>query len=129
MRRNGLVRAILAVGLVASVGALTMAAQDAHESLGPKDKKNAKGPAPLAALEASVIAKPKPELMGVHPRVYFTAAELDALKVKVHGVDKVEWAKVLTNIRALKVPPPPPPAELRRAQNEVAMGIIEAAFA
>ena len=128
MRRNGLAgAAILVVGMV--VCAPGLRGQDAHESLGPKDTKHAKGPAPLAELEASVIAKPKPELLGVHPRVYFTAAELAALKVKVHGMDKVEWAKVLTNIRALKVPAPPPPAELRRAQNEVAMGIIEAAFA
>jgi hypothetical protein len=126
MRRNGLVGAAI---LMVMVGAHSLTAQGAGESLGPKDKKNAKGPAPLAALEASVIAKPKAELIGVHPRVYFTSAELDALKVKVHGVDKAEWANVLTDIRALKVPPPPPPAELRRAQNEVAMGIAEAAFA
>ena len=43
-----------------------------HEALGPKDKKSAKGPAPLAALEQSVTATPKQELVGVHPRVYFT---------------------------------------------------------
>ena len=104
-------------------------AQDAHESLGPKDSTKAKGPAPLAALESSVIAKPKPELVGVHPRVYFTTAELDTLRTKVHGEDKAEWAGILTNIRALHVPAPPPPAETRRAQNEVGMGIIEAAFA
>src|SRR6202050_4754317 len=76
--------AILMVG-VAVVSSPALRAQDAHESLGPKDAKHAKGPAPLAALEASVIAKPKPELMGVHPRVYFTAAELDSLRAKVHG--------------------------------------------
>lgn len=104
-------------------------AQDAHESLGPKDSTKAKGPAPLAVLEPSVIAKPKPELVGVHPRVYFTTAELDTLRTKVHGEDKAEWAGILTNIRALHVPAPPPPAETRRAQNEVGMGIIEAAFA
>lgn len=115
------------VGLALSCG--LVAAQDAHESLGPKDKAGAKGPAPLAILESSVVAKPRPELMGVHPRVYFTAAELETLKKKVHGEDRAEWAKVLTNIRAMHVAAPPPPAETRRAQNEVGMGIAEAAFA
>ena len=104
-------------------------AQDAHESLGPKDTPSAKGKAPLLDLLATVKASPKDELAGVHPRVYFTDAELAALRLKVHGSDKAEWQRVLTNIRALKVPPPPPPAEQRRAQNEVAMGIAEAAFA
>ena len=104
-------------------------AQDAHESLGPKDTPSAKGKAPLLDLLATVKASPKDELAGVHPRVYFTDAELAALRLKVHGSDKSEWQRVLTNIRALKVPPPPPPAEQRRAQNEVAMGIAEAAFA
>src|ERR1035437_7896881 len=104
-------------------------AQDAHESLGPKDTPSAEGKAPLLDLLATVKASPKDELAGVHPRVYFTDAELAALRLKVHGSDKAEWQRVLTNIRALKVPPPPPPAEQRRAQNEVAMGIAEAAFA
>jgi hypothetical protein len=120
------------VGLLivsAMVLAVGTRAQDAHEALGPKDTKGAKGPGPLAGLEQSVIAAPKKELAGVHPRVYFTDAELIALREKVHGADKAEWAKVLTNIRATKVAAPPPPAELRRAQNEVAMGIAEAAFA
>ena len=124
MLRMGWVGAVLVVGLTAQAFA-----QDAHEALGARDTPGAKGPAPLAALQQSVIAKPKTELLGVHPRVYFTDAELAALRLKVHGVDKAEWAKVLTDIRATKVPAPPPPAELRRAQNEVAMGIVEAAFA
>jgi len=115
---------VLGLALTGSAGA-----QDAHESLGPKDTPSAKGKAPLLDLLATVKATPKAELIGVHPRVYFTDAELAALRLKVHGADKVEWQRVLTNIRALEVPPPPPPAELRRAQNEVAMGIAEAAFA
>ena len=104
-------------------------AQDAHESLGPKDNPAAKGKAPLLDLMATVTAEPKGDLVGVHPRIYFTDAELAALRLKVHGGDMAEWRRVLTNIRALKTPPPPPPAELRRAQNEVGMGIAEAAFA
>jgi hypothetical protein len=70
MRRNGLIGA----AVLLAMSATALWAQGAGESLGPKDAKHAKGPAPLAALEAGVIAKPRPELMGVHPRVYFTAA-------------------------------------------------------
>jgi len=106
-----------------------IAAQDAHESLGPKDNPKAKGKAPLLDLMATLPSSPRPELAGVHPRVYFTNSELDALRVQLHGSKKTEWQAVLGNIRALKVPAPPPPAELRRAQNEVGMGIVEAAFA
>ncbi len=120
---------MVVAGLVAVVCGRLAVAQDAHEALGPKDKKGAKGPAPLAALEQSVTVSLRPELVGVHPRVYFTDAELSALKTEVHGADKAEWAAVLQDIRATKVPAPAPPAEARRAQNEVAMGIVEAAFA
>jgi hypothetical protein len=104
-------------------------AQDAHESLGTKDTPNAKGKAPLLDLMATLPASLKPELVGVHPRVYFTDAELAALRTRLHGSEKAEWQADLGNIRALKVAAPPPPAEERRAQNEVGMGIVEAAFA
>jgi hypothetical protein len=116
---------VLAVLL--ACGAAT--AQDAHEALGAKDDPQSKAPSPLTAMMATLPSTLKPELAGVHPRVYFTAAELDALRVKAHGSRKAEWQAVLANIRALQVPAPPPPAELRRAQNEVGMGIAEAAFA
>jgi len=118
-------RVVLAVLL--ACGAAT--AQDAHEALGAKDDPQSKAPSPLTAMMATLPSTLKPELAGVHPRVYFTAAELDALRVKAHGSRKAEWQAVLANIRALQVPAPPPPAELRRAQNEVGMGIAEAAFA
>ena len=107
----------------------TAVGQDAHESLGPKDNPKAKRPAPLLDLMATLPASLKPELTNVHPRVYFTDAELSALRTRVHGEDRAEWQLVLKDIRALKVPAPPPPAETRRAQNEVGMGIVEAAFA
>lgn len=106
-----------------------MIAQDAHETLGAKDTPNAKGRSPLENLMETLPSTLKPELVGVHPRVYFTDAELAALRVRAHGPDAKEWHYVLTNIRALKTPPSPPPAEARRAQNEVGMGIVEAAFA
>ena len=70
------------LGLVLTGSAAT---QDAHESLGPKDTPSAKGKAPLLDLLGSVKASPKSELAGVHPRVYFTDAELAALGGKVGG--------------------------------------------
>jgi len=92
-------------------------------------KPKAKRVTPLVDLIATLPSSLKPELANVHPRVYFTDAELEVLRAKVHGPERAEWRLVLQNIRALKVAPPPPPAEERRAQNEVAMGIVEAAFA
>ncbi|MDE1163161.1 MAG: DUF4962 domain-containing protein [Acidobacteriaceae bacterium] len=112
---------------VAFVG--SACAQDAHESLGASVRKNAKGPAPLLEEMRTLPSSVKPSLAGIHPRVYFTDAELAGLKTEAHGAKAAEWKLVLSDIRALKTPPPPPPAELRRAQNEVAMGIAEAAFA
>lgn len=120
---------VVAAAVLALVMTGISKAQDAHEALGPKDNPTAQGRAPLEDLVATVKATPRPELAGVHPRLYFTAAELDALRQRVHGRDQAEWKRVLGNIRALHVPPPPPPAEQRRAQNEVGMGIAEAAFA
>ena len=104
-------------------------AQGVNEQLGASDTPHAKGKAPLVDLMATLPASLKPELMNVHPRVYFTDAELATLRERAHGADAAEWKRITANIRALKVPPPPPPAGERRAQNEVAMGIVEAAFA
>lgn len=105
------------------------AAQDAHEQLGASDSAQAKGSAPLVDLLATLPASLKPELANVHPRVYFSDAELGSLRQRAHGSGAAEWKRITEHIRALDVPPPPPPAEARRAQNEVAMGIAEAAFA
>jgi hypothetical protein len=114
---------------VLSLSVPALAAQDAQEALGAKDNPRAKAPSPLTAMMATLPSALKPALAEVHPRVYFTSAELDALRTRLHGPQRAEWEADLTNIRALHVPPPPPPAELRRAQNEVGMGIAEAAFA
>lgn len=122
-------RRVLTAALLGGVMAGVAVGQSADEELGASVKKNAKGPAPLLDLMAKLPSTLKPELAGVHPRVYFTSAELDALRRRAHGADAAEWKLVLTHIRALDTPPPPPPAEVRRAQNEVAMGIAEAAFA
>jgi hypothetical protein len=107
----------------------TVLAQDAHEALGPKDNPVAGGQHPLVGLMSSLNSKLRPELVGVHPRVYFTDAELAMLRQRAHGSEKELWARALGSVRALKGDPPPPPAETRRAQNEVALAIAEAAFA
>src|SRR5215471_7344473 len=104
-------------------------AQDAHEALGPRDNPAASGKHPLVQLMSSLNSKLRPELMGAHPRVYFTDAELATLRQRAHGSEKELWTRALGSVRALKGDPPPPPAETRRAQNEVALAIAEAAFA
>src|SRR6185369_13534425 len=69
----------------------------------------------------------KKELEGVHPRVFFTEAELARLRQKTK-TEKMLWETAVGRVRALTVEPPPPPAETRRAQNEVGLGLAEAAF-
>ena len=107
----------------------SVVAQDSHEALGPKDRPNQDAKPPLIDLMSSLNSKLRPELMGVHPRVYFTQEELAVLRQRAHSNGKETWARALGNIRALRGDPPPPPAEARRAQNEVALAIAEAAFA
>jgi Domain of unknown function (DUF4962)/Heparinase II/III-like protein len=105
------------------------AAQDANEALGPKDN-NARGAStPLLVEMKTLQSSLRPELVSVHPRVYFTSQELDTLQAKAHGPEKAWWQDQLKHLRALQGPPPPPPAETRRAQNDVAFAIAEAAFA
>ena len=102
-------------------------AQGAGEELGAKDT----GSKRTALLEEmrTLPSSLRPELVGVHPRVYFTGEELDKLKIKAHGPDRAMWQGVLANLRVLQGPPPLPPAEKRRAQNDVALAIAEGAFA
>jgi hypothetical protein len=86
-----------------------------------------KGEHPLAELMRSKPSSLKPELEGVHPRVFFTQDEIDALKAKAKTQSAL-WQAALRNVRALGAEPPPPPAEQRRAQNDVALAIAQAAF-
>ncbi|MCU1321112.1 MAG: hypothetical protein JWM43_761 [Acidobacteriaceae bacterium] len=104
-------------------------AQDQNESLGPKDNVRSNAPIPLVAEMKALHSAVRPELAGIHPRVYFTSTELDHLRTEAHGPQRVWWQQQLSHVRALQGPPPPPPAETRRAQNDVAFAIAEAAFA
>ncbi len=86
-----------------------------------------KGEHPLFELIKTKTSTLKPELKGVHPRVYLTQSEIDALKEKTKTQPEL-WQNALSRVRALTVEPPAPPAEERRVQNEVGIGIAEAAF-
>ena len=72
----------------------------------------------------------KPELVGVHPRVFVTKAGLEALRERARTTHRAEWSKVIENLAALKSPPPPAPGpQERRSQNNAAFAIAEASFA
>lgn len=106
----------------------TLAAQDAQELKAEREASaKLKGEHPLISVMKTKPSSLKKELEGVHPRVFLTQSEIEALKDKTK-TQKELWQTVLNSVRALKVEPPPPPAETRRAQNEVGIGIAEAAF-
>ncbi len=80
-----------------------------------------------------LIAQPvhlRPELEGVHPRVFVTAAGLDSLRERARTSHRALWEGVLQRLAAVQGPPPPPPGpQERRAQNVVAFAIAEIALA
>ncbi len=89
-------------------------------------------PAPAAAQDAvpsfdQLLAQPvalKPELAGVHPRVFVTAKEIEALRVRARTTHKDEWARALSTLTTVgQAPPPPPGPQERRSQNVVALQI------
>ncbi len=86
-----------------------------------------KGEHPLFELMKTKTSSLKPELKGVHPRVYMTQGDIDALKAKTKTQPEL-WNKAISTVRALTVEPAPAPAQERRVQNEVGIGIAEAAF-
>ena len=72
----------------------------------------------------------KPELVGVHPRVFVTKEGLGELRDRARGSHRAEWTRVLSNLAAMKgAPPPPPGPQERRSQNNVAFAIAESALA
>ena len=72
----------------------------------------------------------KPELVGVHPRVFTTSAELAALRTRAKTTHKAEWQRALATLVSLKEDPAPPPgSQERRAQNNVALQIAGTSFA
>ena len=103
--------------------------QDSRESLGTKEGKAGKGPHPLLALMEKNPASLRPELHGVHPRVFTTKAGLEELRQRAKTTHKDLWEKSLTNLVAMSEEPAVAPAQTRRHQNTTAIGIIGAALA
>lgn len=77
----------------------------------------------FADLVAQKVAL-KPELVGVHPRVFLTTKELETLRERAKTTHKDEWRRALASMPPVtEVPPPPPGSQERRAQNNVALAI------
>ena len=84
---------------------------------------------PFAELLAREV-RLKPELAGVHPRVFVTAAGLEALRERARTTHREDWQKVLASLPALAGDPPPPPGpQARRSQNNVAHAITGVSLA
>ena len=72
----------------------------------------------------------KPELVGVHPRVFVTSGELATLRTRARTTHKLEWDRALATLVSLtQAPPPPPGSQERRAQNNVALQIVGTSLA
>ncbi|HYJ86345.1 MAG TPA: DUF4962 domain-containing protein [Pyrinomonadaceae bacterium] len=133
--RRSLLPACVAVAALifltfAPVGDNPAFAQDAgelqREATAARTKK---GPHPLTQLMQTTNSRLRPELRGRHPRVYVTDAKLAVLRRRARTTHRDVWQLALQQMRALKVAAPAPPAEARRVQNEVGIGIAEAALA
>jgi hypothetical protein len=108
---------------------LPVSAQDAHELDQERTaSRKLKGEHPLIELMRTRKSTLRPELLGVHPRVYVTDKELAELRERAHTSHRELWQRALSHVRALESGPPPPPAEKRRQQNDVGIAIAEAAF-
>jgi len=126
MKSSGLFVALLAL-LLSSF--LSIVGQDVRELQEEKTTSpRVKGEHPLLALMRSRKSTLRPELVGVHPRVYVTDKEIEQLRQRAGTTHRELWQQVLAGVRALRGDPPPPPAQKRREQNDVGIAIAEAAF-
>jgi heparinase II/III-like protein/uncharacterized protein DUF4962 len=72
----------------------------------------------------------KPELVGVHPRVFVTKAELETLRGRARTTHRAVWERVTSRLAAMKgAPPPVPGPQERRSQNDAAFAIAEVSLA
>ena len=102
-----------ALALIISIFAVSGLAQDRQELEAERQASlKLKGEHPLIALGKSKPSSLKPDLAGVHPRVFLTQTELDKLKAKT-VIQKELWQTALSRVRALTVEPPKPPADPR----------------
>jgi len=131
MRPSPILRKLLVLcSVLSSLAApLPHFAQDSRELQQERTASNKlKGEHPLLELMRTRKSTLRPELKGVHPRVYVTDKELAELRQRSRTTHKELWQQALSHVRALAGDPAPPPAEARRQQNEVAIAIAEAAF-
>jgi len=127
---SGFGNCLILLVLLSCLPSATNFAQDQRELEAEKAKSSKlKGEHPLVELMRSRNSKLRPELMGVHPRVYVTGKEIDELRQRARTTHRELWQLTLRNVRALSVAAPPAPAQERRAQNEIGLGIAEAALA
>jgi len=85
---------------------------------------------PAFAHLSSRTVRLKPSLVGVHPRVFVTAAGLEELRERARTTHREDWQKVLAALPALASDPPPPPGpQARRSQNNVAHAIAGVSLA
>jgi hypothetical protein len=120
---------VIALVFAATIFPLASRAQDARELQQERTaSKKLKGEHPLLELMRTRNSSLRPELVGVHPRVYFTERELAELRKRARTSHRELWQRTLSNVQALADEPPPPPAQKRREQNAVGLAIAEAAF-
>ncbi|HUG53337.1 MAG TPA: DUF4962 domain-containing protein [Vicinamibacteria bacterium] len=85
---------------------------------------------PAFSLLVSRPVRLRPDLAGVHPRVFVTAAGLEELRRRARTTHREQWQKVLGALPALAGDPPPPPGpQARRSQNNVAHAITGVSLA
>ena len=129
-RLNFFGKLLIAFAMVTAVQpVITTQGQDAREL----DQERAasrklKGEHPLVQLMKTLKSDLRPELLGVHPRVYVTDKELSELRQRARTTHRELWQQAISHVRALESDPPPPPAEKRRQQNDVGLAIAQAAF-
>ncbi len=125
-------RSLLVIALAVASSILPVVpsfAQDARELRQERAaSKKLKGEHPLLELMRTRKSALRPELLGIHPRVYVTDKELAELRERAHTSHRELWQRAISHVRALSADPPPPPAEQRRQQNDVGIAIAEAAF-
>jgi len=115
--------------LTTMTSSLPVIAQDSRELEQEQTvSKKLKGEHPLTELMRTRKSALRPELLGVHPRVYVTDQELALLRERARTSHRELWLQAISHVRALAGDPPPPPAEQRRQQNDVGIAIAEAAF-
>ena len=115
--------------LTTIISSLPVKAQDSRELEQERiASKKFKGEHPLNELMRTRKSALRPELLGVHPRVYVTDQELALLRERARTTHHELWLQAISHVRALAGPPPPPPAEKRRQQNDVGIAIAESAF-